>query len=387
MPTLGQPTAGSDYAKGGSKDPDFERHLTEAEKAGIIAGITVGSVATFGITAVAVGAAVGATGSLNDINSTRSIINSINTADPGTNVNGVDTIKLLLIQQIKNPIIDQFKNDSRHLADESYHYCGCDNATLDSLRRYTDQDTGRKNGALDILERKIHELRTLTDNQQSVGGSLTNMTISSAKWKSASEGLESKYIEARKLLDVAISKLKAKKATLEKISVDAQSNRDFLIASNANGNVNGDNSLSLNTNFANYLDGRIASTGNATISNYKQLYDTIGLQNTIIENTVKEMDDHLLENNRKSNFESKNKDSMYIIYLRIMIGYFILIFCLCIKLIFFTKDMTVYNKIIIIILLGVLPFMMPRIEIYIYNMWRFIMSIMTGTVYHRIGET
>ena len=209
-PEAGYPTAGREYADGGNYDPERKTYLGRGR---------------YG-------------------DSYRDKINAINTNPSYT---GVDLIKIGVIQDSKNPLFKTVIDAARYLADNSYHYCGCDKETVHALQRYT--NVNNNNGVINILERKASELKTLLDDPNRAGGSFNAMETAVSKWKLASEGLESKYIEARKLLDVAISKLKVKKATLEKIKIDAQSNRDFLIASNANDNVNGNNSLNLNCIF------------------------------------------------------------------------------------------------------------------------------------------
>jgi hypothetical protein len=299
-----------------------------------------------------------------------------------TSTDGVDAIKIDLKKMVDLPHWDTVTDYARYLAKESYHLCGHDKQTMDALRRYVDEDTQRANGTLDILYRKSREVRNLVDSPSgTIPEALRAPREKAVTWENHIRYLDTTFDQLKDQARKAIDKLKSKKAILEKIKADAESNEAFLKSANGDANINGSNSLNLNKTFNSYLTGRIGATTDKTISNYKELYDTIGLQNEILENTVKKMDDSLLENNRRSNFESKNKDSMYIIYLRMMIGYIILLAILSIKLIFFTKDMTIYKKTIILVLLGVVPFMLPRIEIYVYNMWMFIRSIMTGTVY------
>lgn len=270
------------------------------------------------------------------------------------------------------------------LTKESYHYCGSDSQTVDVLKMWTDSNwtiEANRNGIIDILERQARILNNILEGSE-VASAFAALSSKTNEMSIADSDLIVTYNLANNSLDTAKIKLKAKIEILKKILLDANSNQNFLNSANSNSNINGNNSLNLNTKFNNYLTDRITNTADTTISNYKELYDNIELQNKILEKTVKKMDDNLLENNRKSNFESKNKDSIYIIYLRLMIGYFILLFIFCIKLIFFTKDMMIYKIMIIIIFLVVFPFMLPRIEIYVYNTLMFIRSIMTGTVYH-----
>lgn len=267
------------------------------------------------------------------------------------------------------------------LTENSGHICGQDKETANSLQAWTDVND---NGVIQQLEDKSKSIKAATDKMAgTITEQLNNVKTLNSLWTQHNTNLTASYKTVTLTQDEILKKINRKIERLTEIKKEATDNHDILGKKNINGNINGNSNASLNAQYNTYLTNRIGNTMAATVSNYKELHQEIGLQNSTLLDTVHKLDENLLENNRKSNHVAGHKDSMYLFYIRFAIVYILLVIGLFIKLVFFTKDMLFYRKIIIVSILGILPFLLSRMEIIVYNLWKFIFAIITGSVRDR----
>jgi hypothetical protein len=142
-----------------------------------------------------------------------------------------------------------------------------------------------------------------------------------------------------------------------------------------------DNNITSNTQFLNYLNDRITVTKGISLDNYEELYKSVILQNGILDNTVKEMNQNIVNANRDAEKVSKKKDSMHSLYIALTVIYCILVVIFLIFLVFYQTGWSNYFKIMVFIVAAVFPFAVGHIQDAIYNMWRYFLAVLSGSVY------
>ena len=115
--------------------------------------------------------------------------------------------------------------------------------------------------------------------------------------------------------------------------------------------------------------------------NDPNITDQFHSQNKVLQNLI----DKYSANNTKIDYVSENKDQMifinsylFILYLIVAIGFSILLF-LHPK----SKDIQIYKKIMITIILLLLPFFIIRLETYMYSVLIYIRDLIYGNTYLR----
>jgi hypothetical protein len=293
------------------------------------------------------------------------------------------------IEQARSIVNDSswqnYSGQARSTADNAGHKCGpgmhfnsLDSDTVHDLEQYTNAND--HSAITDIL---LKESTNLNDSVFKPDGAFM---VEFNKQVSLNQELHSKLntmVAAQPGIIAAykgtIAELTKRKDIIQKILNDAAGNNTFL-----NSMQNSEylaNLQNANTNFDNYLSDVIGVTQGITIQNYEDLYSTIILQNNILQSTVNEMNNTLLMNDRKANTSANNKGSANIIYVRILIVYIILLIIYAILLIFFNKEWSFYKKIIVVVLLSIFPVAAPYIEILFYNIFKYIIAIMSGSIF------
>ena len=117
------------------------------------------------------------------------------------------------------------------------------------------------------------------------------------------------------------------------------------------------------------------------MSNDPNLTDQFSSQNRYLQNLL----DRYSVNNTKIDYVSDNKDQMRFINFYLFILY--LIIAISFSILFFihpkNKDIQIYKKIIIAILLLLLPFFIVRLETYIYSAFIYVRDLIYGNTYLR----
>jgi hypothetical protein len=182
-------------------------------------------------------------------------------------------------------------------------------------------------------------------------------------------------------LDSSCKKIKAENKEriiiLQNIKKDAESNKNIL---NSNSGIL-DNNYALNNNYSNYLQTRIDIPKEVSTNNFEELYKAVILQNNTFQNTIDKVNDNIILDNKKSGFVSEKKSFVYSIYLKLFLFYYILVIVFIFFLIFIEKEWSYYKKIIISIISFIFPIMLFYIETIIFNIWLYISSIFSSSIY------
>jgi hypothetical protein len=177
--------------------------------------------------------------------------------------------------------------------------------------------------------------------------------------------------------DKIVSDNKKKIKILTDIQNDAINNDNIL----NNNSHSLDNNLIISNDYSNYLDYRINIPKSVSTNNYEELYKAVILQNDIVQNTLDKVNNDILLDEKQSGFVSEHKSFIYSVYLKIMLFYYILVIGFIIFLIFINKEWVYYKKIIIAIISIIFPPLIFYIETFLYNVWLYILSMMSSSVY------
>ena len=139
--------------------------------------------------------------------------------------------------------------------------------------------------------------------------------------------------------------------------------------------------IKTNQQFNNYLNERIKVTRDVGVNNYEELYKAVILQNENLESTKDELNSNIVSSDRKSELVSAKKNYIYSIYIKLRIGYFLLLFFFLIFLIFFQKGWSIYFKFFLFFITAIYPYSINYLEDLIYNIARFLLAIISGAVY------
>jgi hypothetical protein len=142
-----------------------------------------------------------------------------------------------------------------------------------------------------------------------------------------------------------------------------------------------DTNLQLNNDYTNYLKERINIPKTVSINNYEELYKGVILQNDILQNSIDDIDNKVLSDDKKTNFITKKRSFVNSIYLKLFLFYYILVIIFIIFLIFIERNLKYYNKILLGILALLFPPIMFYIETILYNIWLYIISFLSSSVY------
>ena len=137
----------------------------------------------------------------------------------------------------------------------------------------------------------------------------------------------------------------------------------------------------LNQQRLNYLNDRVSTTRTVAVDNYENLYKAIILQNEMLEKNENEVKSGSATVHRKTEFISSSKSLIYNIYTKLMFIYYILVVLFAGFLVFSQKTWSFYAKITLFLLAIIYPFSVIHIETWLYNMWLYILSIISGSVY------
>jgi len=163
--------------------------------------------------------------------------------------------------------------------------------------------------------------------------------------------------------------------------------RNILNDATANNNILSDNSktldnnLEMNNDYTNYLKERINIPKSVSINNYEELYKGVILQNDILQNSIDDIDNKVLLDDKKTNFIIEKRSFVNSIYLKLFLFYYILVIIFIIFLIFIERNSKYYNKILFVILAILFPPIMFYIETILYNIWLYIISFLSSSVY------
>jgi len=142
-----------------------------------------------------------------------------------------------------------------------------------------------------------------------------------------------------------------------------------------------DTTSELNQVRLDYLNSRVTNTHSEIIDNYEKLYKSTILQNELLKKNENDTKMAISTVQRKTEFASSSKSFVYNIYTKMMLFYYILVVIFAGFLFFSQKTWSFYTKIAIFILSIIYPFTVIYIETWIYNLWLYILSIISGSVY------
>jgi hypothetical protein len=293
------------------------------------------------------------------------------------------------VNEVRYKVNDSFWDDwatrFTRTADDAGHKCGpgsnsnsLDQETVDKLEKYTNAND--HTGVTDqLVYFSVKFFKNVVDDKQAFGTEFNRVATEIAKVNADKEyidrvqpGIVAQYKAIKEDLSVRID-------VLQKILQDAKSNNNMLKTYQDGSNI--DNNKNLNEVFDSYLTERIGVTKGISVQNYEDLYSSIILQNDILQNTQSEMKSDLLKNNKKAIYVNEDKNTMYIAYIRATIVFYILLIIYFLFLIIYDKNWTFYIKLLVISGLGIFPTVAPHIEMFIYNIWNFILSIMSGSIF------
>ena len=139
----------------------------------------------------------------------------------------------------------------------------------------------------------------------------------------------------------------------------------------------------LATQYNNYLDERLGNTKKRTIKSYEEFYQTIILQNEQLRHTEEEMMNNRLSNEKQFNHFDGRANTVFIIYVILLICYYVLFLVYAVILTFFRKEVVWYKKILVIAGLGIFPLVAQYIEKFLYQCLSFGIAILSGSVYNK----
>lgn len=293
------------------------------------------------------------------------------------------------VKEVRDKVNDAYWDDwltkSNGTADNAGHECGPgkffkskDQDTVDNLEQYT--NTNNHTGVTDqLVYFSMKFYKNVVDPKQAFGTEYNRVAD-----RLATVYADQGYIEAQQKEIVAKYKviqedLNLRIAVLQKILNDSESNKNMLKTYQNGANVN--NNQTLNTTFNTYLDDRVGVAKDISVQNYEDLYSNIILQNDILQNTQDEMEYHLLKNDKKAEFTGHKRETMYTTYIRAVLAFYILLIIYVFYLIFYDNTWSFYVKLAIVCGLGIFPLAAPHIEMLLYNIWNYMMSILSGSVF------
>ena len=188
---------------------------------------------------------------------------------------------------------------------------------------------------------------------------------------------ESQIEPLTKYYNDVIADLNNQISILEKILNDATANNKSL---SDNSNILASN-LNLNKDYSNYLQTRIDKPKSISTNNYEELYKAVILQNDRVQDTIDEVNNEIILDEKNSVFISEKTSFIYSVYLKVFLFYYILIFVFIIFLTFIQKEWVYYKKIAIVILSIIFPPLLFFTETFIYNIWLYVSSMFSSSIY------
>jgi len=108
-------------------------------------------------------------------------------------------------------------------------------------------------------------------------------------------------------------------------------------------------------------------------------------QNNYLLNRYNYIKNQFVRHDNKHNFYSKSHDNLYIFYTLLFFLYYLLIIGAIYILYFNKPDWKMYYKIILIFLFSLFPFVIHRLEKFMYNSWIYLYSMLSGNVYNNMS--
>jgi len=305
---------------------------------------------------------------------------------------------------LKKTIWANTLKDGRNLADQSGHDCAPgrsgnskDQDTVDDLRQYTN---GEKTGKTDVLQIKARGFKENVNNgngnfQKEVKrvkdfiknydndtysrnfDANRNRTEVRQNLKNIRDKRISEYNTQIQKLNDEIKELVRLQGLVSMLSSDANSNindlNNYKYALNKN--------IELNKKELTYLNNKIGTARNIGINNYEELYKAVILQNELLDNALNETSNKIVQFNREADLISNKKELANLAYFYLIIIYFIAFIVLFIFLFFYEKVWSFYFRIFILILFLLYPFYIYTLEVFVYNCWNYLLSILSGSVF------
>lgn len=187
------------------------------------------------------------------------------------------------------------------------------------------------------------------------------------------------------LLDISINKLNVKKEESIEYGIKIQTilddlNNNISYLNNFDSNSFNKNKIA-NDNYNKYLNDNLKNYNYDTLSNNKLLYDSIYLQNNLLNKTIEDVKNNLNIGNRKGDGILKNKNFYRQASYYLFIIYYILIFIFFIFIIFFETRFSTKQITFIILFAIIYPFLIIYIENILYNFLNYARSLMTSNIY------
>lgn len=110
-------------------------------------------------------------------------------------------------------------------------------------------------------------------------------------------------------------------------------------------------------------------------------YDSLAFQNSNLEGKLQTDVNSSVENDRKSGYKTKNIDIFLRLKYYLFIFYYVLVFVILVMSFFEKTRADFITKLIIAFIIGIFPYVIYPIEMFLYNTWNYVFSIMTGVVY------
>lgn len=337
------------------------------------------------------------------------------------NINITKNGKEAVDQALERADDPKWKNQmdkAQNVSNDAHHDCGPgnrgskDSDTVYNLERYVNNNNN--NGITNLLEKHAIDLydsvnynngkcwnywKSVAQETEKIKGEKTNNlnaehTNKVNSYNETIKQLNELQNEREKALVIKKQTLSDIQAELERVKAELITEKGYLskitgVKTNATSNVQVltqykdslTENIKTNEDFNKYLNDRITITRDIGVDNYEELYQAVILQNEILENTKNELDSNIVSSDRKSSLISNKKDFVYSIYVKLRIGYYLLLLLFLIFLIFLQKGWSVYFKILLFFIAAIYPFTIIYIEDFMYNIARFMLSIISGSVY------
>jgi hypothetical protein len=166
------------------------------------------------------------------------------------------------------------------------------------------------------------------------------------------------------------------------------SENDRLITDNANYNViksNNDRLINMYELTEQNFNDEDKAAYLKKIINLGDKYTYLVDQNNNLSKRYDNIKNQFTRHDNKNNFYSQKKNILNIFYTILFYLYYLLFF-ITIYILYFNKpDWKIYYKMFLILLFLIFPFVIYSIEIFLYNSWIYIYSIISGNVYNNLS--
>jgi hypothetical protein len=252
------------------------------------------------------------------------------------------------------------------------------NANATAITNNTHDLYNKYNGLLNLKK----TIDTLVADINALNGSevtnIQNITNAMTADKAVHDKKIADYDNKKQLLEQDIQKLiNEMEPRLNSTLADTRNNKEVIDRHN---NFVKDH-IDLNKQQVDYLNKKKLINQNISIQNYEELYKAVILQNEILKNTLTETNNRLNFADREAELYDKKNIFTGYIYKYLFVIYFLIVFLVIIFFIFYERQLSYTMTFLFLILIISYPFRILYLELILYNLIKYVASIMTGSIF------